>query len=159
MAAFSVGSFSADVVDWLRGLSFTPNVAGPNGSGSPGTASSVSLISVIVGCPTKAAAEQADTCFIYSVELESVSDIGSSQNCVGQSTSATVGSVFGSGGYSTTYAFSNVSLDPTKQYFAYFDANKNTYVDSSSPYTGGTAYDVFMEDDGTSPQFQVNMST
>ncbi|HUO10093.1 MAG TPA: hypothetical protein VM008_17435 [Phycisphaerae bacterium] len=159
MSAFSAGCFSFDFADWLLGFSFTPNVAGPNGSGSPGSASSVSLVSIVVGCPTLPAAQEANTCYIYSVELEDPSDIGSSGNLVGQSTSMSTGHALGSTSYSTTYSFSGISLDPTKQYFAYFSADKNTFVDSSSPYTGGTAYDVFLEDDDASPQFQVNMST
>jgi len=159
MGAFSVGSFSTDGDDWLLGFSFTPNVAGPNGTGSPGTATSVTVSTVIVGCPTHAAAETAPDCYIYSIELESSDDIGSSDGLVGQNNSMSVGNAFGSGSYSTSYGFPGISLDPTKQYFAYFSVKKNTCIDSTRPYTGGTAYDEFMGDDGTSPQFQVNMST
>ena len=159
MGAFSVGSFSMDENDWLRGFSFTPNVSGPDGSGSPGSATSAAMISAIVGCPSQTAAEQATKCYVYSQMLTSTDEIGSPTGLVGMSSSMSVGQVFGSGGYSSTYQFTDMPLDPTQVYYAYFSDNTNVSVDTNAPYTGGTDYDIFMDDDGTSPQFQVNMST
>lgn len=159
MAAFSVGSNTTDSVTWIRGLSFTPNVAGPSGTGSPGSATSVALNSLTLGCPSRAAADGAATCYIYSIELESPGDIGSATGLVGQSSCMTVGSAFGTSSFSSAYIFSNLSLNPSSQYFAYFSDDKEADVDSSCPYTGGSTYDEFMEYGGESPQFLVNMAT
>ena len=159
MSNFSCASNSTNENSWLRGLSYTPNVQGPNGSGSPGSATTVKLVSVTVGCPTLAAAGEAPTCYVYSAPLDDPTDIGTPTNLVATSTSKTIGSAFGSGTHSTTYAFSNQLLAVSAVYYVYVSADKSVCVDNGNPYTGGTAYDIYLDDDGTSAQFIIQMTT
>jgi hypothetical protein len=145
------------------GQSFVPNLAGPNGSGSPGSATSVNLGSITIGFPSASIEIRPTQCFVYSEMLDDQSEVGQAEGRVGVSTGTDDSwTPFGSGTYARTYNFSNpTTLDPTMTYYIYFaacDEQKVTYV-MPNPYNGGTAWDTDFDTGPWSLQFQVAMTT
>jgi hypothetical protein len=157
--AFSVGSFASNGSMDVYGQSFQPNVAGPDGVGSPGSATSVSLQSIVVGYASSITSVRAIDCYVYSAPLTDEGDIGTGTNLVAESFSYSDGSAFGAGSFSRQFNFREGLLDPTQTYYFYFDSSQYLRVKSSSPYSGGSltddtltvlsSYDI---------QFQVNMT-
>jgi hypothetical protein len=143
----------------MLGQSFTPNVAGPGGSGSPGTSTESQLVSLVLGYLSSDPDQRAETCFLYSASLASEDDIGSPTNLVATSLSTADGAAFGAGSYSRTFGFNNESLSVSQKYYAYFSASQNANVNNTGPYAGGNMYDADMLPTTESAQFLVNMKT
>src|SRR3982751_2510303 len=113
MSNFICASNSANTARQLYGFSFSPGTAGPNGSGSPGAATTVYLTSVIVGCGTQAQQGQGPFCYVHSAPVDDESEIDSGPTLVGQSAHSTNSSAFGNNSYSSTYSFSSLPLSPS----------------------------------------------
>ena len=141
----------------MGGESFAPNVAGPDGTGGPGSASSVSLETITVGYPSSDVAGRSDDCLIYSVVLDDQSEVGQNASLVGKSGSFTDGSDFGANSNSRTYTFANVTLDPSKTYYFYFDIDQYLNYEDPSSYSGGHAWDADFFNCPGNLQFQVTM--
>jgi hypothetical protein len=143
----------------MLGQSFTPNVAGPGGSGNPGSATHVQLSSVVLGYLDSDTSERAATCYVYSVELTEEDQISSPANLVATSQSTSDGVAFGSGTYSRTYNFSEQFLSVSSRYYVYFSSAQNSNANNTGPYTGGQLYDSDMLATTETAQFLVNMKT
>ncbi len=157
--SFSVGSFASNGSMDVYGQSFKPNVAGPDGVGSPGTATSVSLQSIVVGYASSITSVRATDCYVYSAALTDENEIGTETNLVAMSSSYTDGSAFGTGSYTRQFNFSEGLLDPTQTYYFYFDCSQYLRVKSSSPYSGGSLTDdTFTVLSSYDIQFQVTMT-
>ena len=160
MSTFSVASLATGGSYLFGGLSCTPSVAGPDGSGSPGSATSVNLNSVTLGYPSSDVSIRPQTCYVYSVQITDPDDVGGSTNLVATSSSFSDGSDFGTNSHTRRWAFNSGSLNPSNTYFVYFDNTPGTNVKSGSPYSGGDAYDDALEVlPGLSAQFKIVMST
>lgn len=158
MATFNVGSFSSTGGANLRGQSFTPNVAGPDGSGSPGTATTVYVQSASVGFPSSDTTARATTAYLYS-SLPSLSNLNTGTGSLAVSTNYTdEQDLFGTGTFSRTHMFNNIAIDPTLQYFLLFPSNQIMRFATGSPYSGGKAYNTVLVALTTDVQFTVNMA-
>lgn len=159
MSNFSVGSVTRNHSAPMLGQSFTPNVAGPGGSGSPGTAAYAQLASLVLGYLSSDPTDRAETCYLYSVALESDDQIGLPANLVATSHNTADGAAFGSGSYTRTFNFSGQWLSVTSKVYAYFSSSQNSNANNTGPYSGGQMYDADMLPTTESAQFLVNMTT
>jgi hypothetical protein len=163
MTTFTVALYSYDGVDDLGGQSFTPNVPGPNGSGSPGGATQVFIRKISLGYPSANTSERAEKLYVYSVELTDPAQIGQNDYLVAVSTdSGTLDgtNLFGSGTYQRTFSFNAGALVPNSKYYIYFDVDQHLRIKSAQPYAGGNAQDDQLNDlPNISVQFQVEMYT
>ena len=160
--SFSVGSFDSQDVSISYGQGITPNVPGPNGSGTCPTSGTVSVQSVIIGFLTGDTSDRADTCYIYSIELDDPSEIGQSTGLVATSTGSTDSSgttVFGNNTYIRTYSFSSNSLSPSTQYYVYYSAPQEVAYWDAGIYSGGNFYDDWLDSySNMTSQFQVTFN-
>ena len=65
-------------------------------------------------------------CILFS--LHDPDDVGNPTNLVNSNFETADGAEFGTGSYSRTFNFEETYLDPTKTYYAYFDATPPTNV-------------------------------
>ena len=161
MADFTVGVFAYDGFRDLGGQSFTPNVPGPNGTGTPGTATQVFLRSISLGYPNSNTALRTGKIFVYAQELTDPDQIGQLDYLVGQSGTQVIDGtdLFGSGTYYRKFSIT-AGLVPSSKYFIYFEDYQSLRYKGSSPYSGGYAQDDSLVDLPTvSAQFQVEMYT
>jgi hypothetical protein len=159
MSNFSVGCTSRTHSLYALGQSLTPNVAGPSGTGGPGTANPVYLQSLIVGYPDSDTDNRAASCFVYSAPLDDPDKIGSPTNLVATSNSTSDGSAFGSNSHTRTFNFLGSALNPAGKYYAYFSAVQTASCTPGSPYSGGQLYDDDMGATADCMQFLANMTT
>jgi hypothetical protein len=163
MSTFTVASFSYDGVSDLGGQSFTPNVPGPNGSGSPGAATQVFIRKISLGYPSANTSGRAQKLYVYSVELTDPAQIGQNDYLVAESSdNGTLDgtNLFGTGTYQRTFNFNAGALVPSSKYYFYFDVDQHLRMKGSAPYAGGNAQDDELNAlTNSSAQFQVEMYT
>jgi hypothetical protein len=156
---FSVGNTGHVRSTGLFGQSFTPDVPGPSGSGSCGTASAVSLKSVVLGYPTANTSERSGSCYVYSAPLANAEDIGTEANLVAMTQVTVDGSDLGSNSHTRTFTFNSESLSASSKYYVYFPDLQMVFAADNSPYAGGALYDEDMSPTSQCAQFLVNMQT
>ena len=160
MSDFSVANLTTTDSIYATCQSFTPNVPGPDGSGSPGTASTVTPINIIFGYPDSNITYRARAVYVYSAPLADPSDITNPTNFVVKSNGCFDGSDLGSGSNTRGFSFPNgTHLVPSTTYYVYFDYAQSLCNAGSDVYSGGTLYDTDGEDLEDDAQFKVNMST
>jgi hypothetical protein len=163
MATFTVASFSYDGVNDLGGQSFTPDVPGPNGSGSPGGATQVFIRKVSLGYSSANTSGRAQKLYVYSVELTDPAQIGQPDYLVAESSEIGIvdgTNLFGTGTYQRTFNFSAGAMVPNSKYYVYFDVDQHLRIKSGVPYAGGNAQDDQLNElPNVSAQFQVEMYT
>lgn len=159
MATFTVASLAYDNQNLThRGQAFTPNVAGPDGTGSPGSATEVFLNDFILGYRAATTTDRAETAYLYDT-LPALADLNSGIGAIDVSSSYTDGNVFGTDTYTRTFNFSNpVTLDPTKVYYVLFASNQTARYKNTVVYAGGAAYNNYLLDDSKTLQFKADFS-
>jgi len=165
MTTFSIGSFGATGTNNVRGQAFQANVAGPNGSGSPGQASQVKVKTLSIGYFSSSTSGRTMKLYIYSSPLGSPDDIGQSTDLVAESNTGAYmdgAGLFGTGTYSRQFtAFTQpTAMSASDTYYVYFDRDQSARVNANNPYPGGNCYDLDLAD--MSPyclQFQVEFDT
>ena len=138
MADFTVASTTQDSSATHRGQSLAPNIAGPNGSGGPGTANPVYLEYFNVGYPNGSLTGRAAVCYVYDT-LPTLANLNAGTGAIATSTGTSDGNDFGSGSFTRNFIFGGDSLDPTKTYFILFPADQ-LLCHKTNPYSGGVAY-------------------
>lgn len=161
MSNFSVGSLAQSALDQFTGQSFVANAAGPSGTGSPGTSTSMTVNSISVGFPSTDTNHRPAVCYLYSAPLDDYDDVGTSTNLIAQSSGVFDSQAFGSGSYTRTYQFGlrAEGLSVSTTYYAYFGTPGYGYVDTPNGYPAGTAYDGDGDSVDESLQFLVQMTT
>ena len=126
MAIFTVGSFSsADPIATIAVRVSPANVAGSDGTGSPGSANPVYVQSASVGYPTSSTSGRAGTAYLYDA-VPLLADLNNGgTGALAASTGTSDGSLFGTGTHSRTFTFDGVAIDPTKVYYILFATNQN----------------------------------
>ncbi len=159
MATFSVASFAGNASGNNRGQSFTPNVAGPDGSGSPGSASTVYLQTVSIGYPTSDTTNRQTVIYVYDTlpTLVDLNNNGSGSIYKSISYADDTGT-FGANTYSRIFSFANYSIDPTKTYYLLFAANQVLRFKTGNPYSGGSLYSTLLAAVANDAQFKVVMA-
>ncbi|MEI8195473.1 MAG: hypothetical protein WCI73_06155 [Phycisphaerae bacterium] len=158
MATFTVASLAFDNAGSYRGQGITPNVAGPDGTGSPGSATSVNLTDFTLGYGTSSTSGRAGVAYLYDT-LPTLSNLNSGIGAIATSSSTTDGNDFGAGSYTRKFHFSgNLSLDPTKVYYVLFPSNQSARYKNPAVYTGGDAYSSTLADTGRNLQFSADFT-
>src|SRR5207237_849833 len=120
MTAFSVGSLSTSGNATLAGQSFTPNVPGPNGSGSPGSATQVTLVAITFGFPSSDQSHWPGNCYLFSQPLDDPTLAAeTTENRIAVNSDFVSGDL-GSGTYSRKFNFQGATLNTGGVYYAYF---------------------------------------
>ncbi len=156
MQAIVVASLATDSSGYVRGESFSPSVAGPDGSGSVGSLQTVYLTSLTIGYATSDTTNRASTLYIYDT-LPSLSNLNSHSGALYSSDSTDDGSAFGTGTFTRTFDFNYIGLDPSKTYFFLFATNQNVTLQTGNPYSGGAMESTLLVATNKDLQFQVNM--
>jgi hypothetical protein len=156
---FSVGSYTSSSSLAIGGQSFTPSIAGADGQGSLGSATSSHLESISIGYAAADTTNRSAQCWVYSVMLTDQSQVGQAENLVAASVSFLDGSAFGSGSCSRTYAFSDATLNVNQTYYVYFQCDQYLRCQNPAPYSGGSAWDADFTAVPYDIQFQVKMTT
>jgi hypothetical protein len=159
---FSDGSFSAPKLWQIRGQSLIPSNQGPDGTGTPGSAS-LKLTSFRIGYAGYGAARRAHQCFLYSYALTNPSQIGQSDGLLASSVGFTdEEGTLGADSFVRKFNFAPdgaPTLVVNLQYFVYFSAPQLAGVAVGGVYTGGVVYDFDLD---TEPeltlQFQAEFS-
>jgi len=158
MSTFSVGSTNWSTVLAYQGQSFKPNVAGPNGSGTPGSATQAALNSIVFGFDS--ADPLPSKCFIYSQPLDDPSQAGTDTTyLLGSSTSTQSGSEFGTGSTTCRFNFSGISLQVGSPYYAYFPEDHALRTQTPRCYSGGYLLDDVGSLINGTLQFMVHLTT
>jgi len=158
MADFALGQFASSGTGDIQGQAFRPNVPGPNGSGSPGSATQVFLRNLTIGYNSSNPADRAEKAYIYAVELTSPDQIGKDEYKVAESDNYGDGTgLFGPGTYSRTFHFTGGAYNPALTYYAYFGWDQIANIKSGDPYSGGDAYDADLQEMDASLQFKFDM--
>jgi hypothetical protein len=155
MSTFTVGSFSANQATKSHGQSFVANVAGPNGTGGPGTANPVYVQSASVGYPTANTTGRTTVAYLYDT-IPSVTNLSTGVGALYSSTSHTDENLFG--GFSRTFVFPNCAIDPTKTYYLLLPSVQTVRNDNTKPYTGGSFYDSALSAVNFTVQFQISLT-
>lgn len=159
MATFSVGSFGSSGSTSFRGESFTPNVAGPDGVGGPGSATTVYLQSASVGYTSSSTAGRAAIAYLYAAVPTLANLNNNGMGSIAQSTTTTdEADLLGTGSYSRTFTFSSIALDPANQYYILFSSNQTLRYATGNPYTGGKAYNTVLAGTTNDVQFSIGMA-
>jgi hypothetical protein len=155
VVASTATSASAD----YTGQSFTPNVPGPNGTGSIGSATSATLSSITFGYPTSDTDDRAVTAYVHSEALDDPSDVKNLATLVSTSTGTSdANGTFGSGTYSRTFTFPGDTLQVSQKYYIYFAQDQIVCDQPDTPYSGGDALDIYGDPTDECLQFSVSMT-
>lgn len=141
VAMTSDGSSSA----LSQGQALTPNVAGPNGSGSPGSATAVNLISFTVAFGDS----DTDLWPLRAYLYDTLPTVGQLNNdglyALRYSTSYVDGSAFGTGTYTRTYTFGEpINIDPTQLHYVLLSSSAYMMYATTSLYSGGKRYNQLL---------------
>lgn len=162
MSNFVVGSVAVNRTENAYGQSFTANVPGPSGSGSPGTATSVQLVTFALGFPTATTTGRPQTAYLHNAALADPNDIGNGPTFLKASTGTSDGSAFGGSSHTRTYTFAITGLLPSHTYYVYFETDDGGAPSVSShdqaPYSGGCMIDDGMDATTECTQFLANFS-
>ena len=121
MSEFTVGFFSTNNPYQVLGLSFTPKLQGPNGTGSP-TDSVARLAQISFGYVTYDQTQRAQQCYVYSVKLTDPSQIGQAEGYEADSRDFEDATGPIPGASVRTFRFDGKQLSVDTTYYVYFPA-------------------------------------
>ena len=158
MANISVASLDFVGSTSMYGQSFTPNVVGPDGVGSVGSATQVALNQITLGYPTPLMSGNSGNMYVFDSPIQDPDDSCSPLGATAVSSSCTDGSAFGTDSYTRTFSFSNETLQVGHTYYFYLPGADDVQYTSPAAYSGGQAIDCEGSPADLSLRFRVDLT-
>jgi hypothetical protein len=153
---FSVANFSSWFSEDACGQSFTPNQAGPDGTGAPSTPTAT-IREICFGYRNYDESARSKTCYVYDQPLSDPSQIGQKENRVAVTNDYIDGSACGPGSYTRTFYFMGGILSITKCYYVYLQGPQPLRLNDGD-YGGGSMIDYHCGlDSEVTTQFKITM--
>lgn len=159
---FSIGQFAKDNTLYCQGLSFTPSIAGPNGSGHS-TKAHCTVTRLKVGFPSAVNdAPRPEKVYIYSRLLNQGGDtVGQNTAKVGESNDAAFADgvgIFGAGILHRDFEITSNVLTTNTKYYIYFDPAEFTVnIKGAEVYGGGAPINANAEVANKDVEFQIEL--